>query len=138
MPTTASRTYSSLKLEPAIAPELAVPDSLPLISGTYSRGQVLGQVTASKRFAPYNDGANDGREVARAVLAYACTVDSNNKVTIGDGTAGDEQGATQTTCPAYLGGYFRCEDLVGLDANAITDLGRLIKGTSTTGLLRIS
>lgn len=137
MPTTATNTYTSLKLEPGIAPEHAVPDSLPLTSGTYSRGQILGMVTESKRYAPYDDGANDGREVAIAVLAYAATVDSTNKVTIGTGTTGDEYGAKQDTCPAYLGGYFRCEDLVGLDANAVADLGRIVKGSIVSGLLRI-
>lgn len=132
MPNAATNTYTSLKLEPAIHPDDAVIHGLPLTSGSYSRGQVLGKVTATGKYAPYDDALSDGRQVARAIAAYAMTVDASGNITLGG-----EQGTTRLVAPCYLDGYFRTEDLVGLDANAVTDLGRLVLGTTTTGLLKI-
>lgn len=132
MPTTPQHTFTNLKLEPGIAPEIAKTMAIALTSGTYARGQVLGQVTATERFAPYDDGTADGRDVAKVILQYACTVDSDNNVSIAD-----EWGSTRKTAPAYFHGAFKTEDLTGLDANAVADLGRLISGTTSTGLLLI-
>lgn len=132
MPNAATHSYTNLKLEPAIAPETAIMHGLPMTSGTYARGQVLGLVTATKRYAPYDDSASDGRNVAKAVAAYAATVDSSNNVSVNG-----EQGITQRTLGAYLDGYFRVEDLVGLDANGIADLGRLVTGNTTSGILKL-
>lgn len=138
MPTTASTNFTIDVLQPAAAPELAVPFAFPLTSGSYASGQVLGLVTATNRYAPYNDGAGDGRQVARGVLSVACTVDSSGNVSLANSAIGDEYGGTISTAPGYVGGYFRCEDTVGLDANAVADLGKLISGTTTSGLLRIT
>ncbi|XZG69245.1 head decoration protein [Chitinibacteraceae bacterium HSL-7] len=48
---------------------LAAGDALPA-------GQVLGQITASKQYAPYNPAASDGTETASAVLYARVAADT--------------------------------------------------------------
>jgi hypothetical protein len=134
MPTTATLSFSQDRIQPARAPEHAVPWNYALVSGTYAKGTLIGRVTATGYYGPYNNAASDGTEVARAILEYACVVDSAHLVTIG---AGSEWGQTLPTAPAYVGGYFACEDIPNLDASAVTDLGRIVEGNSTTGILRM-
>ncbi|WP_375592187.1 head decoration protein [Chitiniphilus eburneus] len=44
-------------------------DDIVLAAGVFlPAGQVLGLVTATKRYAPYDNGASDGSEVAAAIL----------------------------------------------------------------------
>ena len=55
-------------------------------------------------------------------------------------TAGQIVGDHSQTYPvaqAYITGYFRTEELVGLDANAAGKLGFLKRGTVTQGLLHL-
>lgn len=84
--------------------------------------------------------ANDGSQVAKALLKYACVTDASGNITYqGSGTAG---GAltflTHISTPAYIAGTFSCLDLTGLDANALTNLNaRLINGTISTGVVRL-
>lgn len=77
-------------------------------------------------FTKYIDGTNDP---ARRVLRYASAVDYRGFITNGDATQSAfvplNRGA-----PAYFRGIFRASDLVGLDANAVVDLGKLINGTA--------
>lgn len=133
MPTTATLAFSQAKLEPAIAPHLAVLGAYPLVSGTYTKGTVLGQVTASKKFAAYNDNNSDGTQTARSILAYDVVSDGTNH-TIGAGT---EWAQAYPTAPVYIGGYFRCEELTGLDANGVADFGHLVEGSTASGILRV-
>lgn len=74
----------------------------------YRAGQVLGKVTASGRYAPYNDGNSDGTEVARAVLEADTMV-----------TASDSSSAISM----IVGGDLLKDLLIGLDAAGIVDLG---------------
>ena len=127
MPTTATLTFSAQKLEPAIAPQMAVEDAGPLASGTYSRGQLL-EISAGV-YQEYSSGD------AAAICMYDCVSDGTN-VTLTGGTSA-EWGATRRTAPIYLAGYFRMEELVGLDAGAIADLGRVVRGASPSGILRV-
>lgn len=82
--------------------------SLPVIivsgSGAVVRGTLLGKVTATGKYKPYNNANSDGSETARLVLAE--TVDA---------TSAD----VKTT--AYASGEFNEAALVGLDANARVD-----------------
>lgn len=73
--------------------------------GEVVAGTVLGRITDSGKYAPYNDNASDGTQVARGVLRLG--VD------------------TTTDCLGnlVLGGVLRNSKLTGLNANAITDLG---------------
>jgi hypothetical protein len=93
-------------------------------------------VTAG-RYKAYASGNTDGSENPTHILQYACSVDSSQNISIGD-TAGGEWGVTAKSAPAYRCGYFACEDLVGLDATAVTRMNaRLEAGTTTTGRIEI-
>jgi hypothetical protein len=85
---------------------------------------------AAGTYGAYSDAANDGRNVARLLLKYPATV-MNGKILLGD-RAGD------VSAPAYVGGYFRSEEIVGLDANGLADMGgRILAGDLTNGLIFI-
>lgn len=131
MPTAASDTYSGIKIEPAIAPQLAVMDAYPFVTGSYVKGELLGIVTASKKLAPYNNAAADGTEKAVAICMYDVTVDSSGHLIAND------SGSYRGDAPVWIGGYFRTEDLTNLDSGAVADLGRIVRGSSTAGIIRI-
>ena len=136
MPTSAAQTYTIRKLEPAHpSPEPTV-GSVPMGQGTYQRGQVLGEVTATRRYGDYDDAGAGGLDTARAIAMYDMVVDSSGNVALGGGST-DEWGATLKSAPVYLTGAFRCEDLVGLTAAAVADLGRLVEGDTASGLLHV-
>lgn len=135
MPTTAQHTYSGAKLEPYLQPELAQIRHVKLGNSlTLARGRVLGIVTATGRYAAYNNAAVDGTEVARALLQYDVVTDATGDASLGTTAAqdGNEWGVKHETVPAYFGGTFLEADLTGLDAAAVTDFG----GQLTNGILR--
>jgi hypothetical protein len=88
-------------------------------------------------------GAVAGLSTARRVLQYDARTDSQARAWMGtDKNGGDNGAAWLRAVPAFFAGTFRCSDLTGLDANGVTDLGRLISGdtstlTATTTILRI-
>lgn len=91
-------------------------------------------VTAGGHYAAYDDTKSDGRNIAKALLKYACVVDEQGRVTGGGG----EWLNYSLTAVAYYAGTFYTADLTGLDAAGVADLGRMIVGTaagtlSTTG-----
>ena len=68
------------------------------------------------------------------ILQYDCVTDASGNVTFGAGPAGtSEWGQTALSAPAFRSGYFSCADLVGLDANAVRALGRIVQGTIAAG-----
>jgi hypothetical protein len=74
---------------------------------------------------------------AKCLLEYACVTDAAGYATPGDAAwAGAEE--LQISVPAFFGGAFFVEDLTGLDAGAVVDLGgKLESGTvSSRGVLR--
>ena len=91
-----------------------------LTAATYYRGQLLGRVTASNKYAPYNSGASDGTEVARAICLRdeVIAADATREVYV-NGTevrAGglvDGAGAKLTVTPAII--------------EALQDVGILVK-----------
>jgi hypothetical protein len=87
-------------------------------------------------FANYNDANNDGTQTARCILSYDCATDAGGNVTFGNG-AGD-RGESSKDAPAYFIGIFLTTDLIGLDANGVADLGRLLSGTPANGILSMS
>lgn len=130
MPTSARDTYTVQKLTPAFHPEDAEMVPVSLVDGTYAAGTVLGQVTASGKFKAYATGNADGSETARGLLVYGCTVASGV-------ISGIDEFAAPKDTPMYIAGYFRTEDLTGLDAAGVEDLnGALPVGTVSTGLLK--
>ena len=137
MPTSASTTYNHEKLEPAAPLPKAATRAVTFAEGTYARGTVLGQLSANGKFDAYDNDASDGTEVARAINMFSIAVDASGNVTYGDSATGDEFGAEHLSAPVYVAGAFRCEELTGLDANAVADLGRLVEGDTVSGLLHV-
>jgi hypothetical protein len=88
-------------------------------------------------YAPYASGNTDGSQIPTAVLQYACTTDASGNVSPGTSTSGNEWGVTRKYASVYMAGEFLTDDLVGLDANAVTKLGRLVQGTVAHGRLMI-
>lgn len=104
-------------------PAIAIVDTTPGSSGA-------GQMDT------YDDGASNGTQTARAILKTPFKSD------IFGGNA-NEHGATgqPTNAVVYTGGYFNVSDLTGLDANGVTDLGRMAIGTAfntTGGVLKVT
>lgn len=103
-----------------------------LASLTHSiTGQPLGTYKA------YNDSNSDGSQTAAGILQYDCATDSSGNITLGTASGGGNFQQTQKIAPMYINGAFYTSELTGLDANAVADLGRLIEGTVTTGILKI-
>ncbi len=92
--------------------------------------------STANTFANYNDANNDGTQTARCILSYDCATDAGGNVTFGNG-AGD-RGESSKDVPAYFIGIFLTTDLVGLDVNGVADLGRLLSGTASNGILSMS
>lgn len=142
MPTTATHTWTGQKLEPYMVrgpgdpPEMAVAITP---SVHLAKGTVLGIITATGLYKAYATGNVDGSQTARGILAFDVDVDASGNITYTTttGQVGGELGQTYKSVPMYIGGCFRTEDLVGLDAGAVTNLGgNLIFGTVTVGAVQ--
>lgn len=136
MPTAATNTYSASRLDPAINPEEAYASIIHVNfapSLTLAKGTLLGKITATGKYAAYNDALATGVEVARPLVTqYAVTTDANGKV-----TNLNTFGVLEDSAPVYTGGYFRTEDLTGFDAAGVTDIKAvIIQGDLTTGLIK--
>ncbi len=70
-------------------------------------GQVLGVITASGKWTIYAAGNADGSQVARGIAGNFTTLNATQ----------DQQ------IHIFLRGNFKLDQLVGLDANAVTNLG---------------
>jgi hypothetical protein len=79
----------------------------------------------------------DGRHVARAIAQYSFRTDYMGRVVYAGANQSPQHGAYETTAPAYFAGAFKTSELTGLDANAVNDLGKLIKGSVSDGVLVI-
>ena len=101
---------------------------------TYTRGTVLGEITASPGvYGPYASGNSDGTQNPNHILRYTVTVD-----TAGNITGLDEWGQAIPAVAAFYAGTFRTQELVGLDSTAITRLNaRLLEGSVTQGIVHI-
>lgn len=136
MPTTAIATFGAGRVDPLKDPKDGDIEVINLkVSTTFAAGTILGEVTATPgTYAPYASGNVDGSQNPTHVLQYACVTDASGNITFGAGPAGtSEWGQTFKGAPAYRSGEFNCADLVGLDANAVTKLGRLVQGTVSSG-----
>lgn len=91
-------------------------------------------------FVAYNQYNTDGSQVARAILPYDVQTDGSGNITLSStaNQAGGEFGQQYKTVDVYVGGYFNTADLTGLDAKAVSDLGKIAQGTIAAGLLRVA
>lgn len=79
----------------------------PLADGYLPAGTLLGRVTATGKYAEYDNADSPaGVGVARCVLRVGTSVASGDK-----------------PAPLCFGGRFKYDKVLGLDANGITDLG---------------
>ena len=116
---------------PSRWPELAREMSVNLVaSTTYAKGTVLGEVAATPGlFGPYVAGHTDGTQNPKAILEYACVTDGSGNISLPGEWTGSSPAA-----PVYIGGYFRAEELTGMDTAGLGILnGRQVQGTLTTG-----
>lgn len=128
----ATNIYSFNRLDPAFAGSNPRVLNVAMTDGTYAKGTVLGIVTGTTKYKAYASGNVDGSQLACAVLQYACIVAAGKATMEGDGLPAYD------AAPVYTNGYFRTEDLVGLDANALVNMNAtVVKGTLTTGIVRI-
>lgn len=81
---------------------------------------------------PYVNGGSNGAGTAKTIAMYDFTTDQTGAVSVAN-----EEGTTRRLAPVYLSGWFRTEDLVNLDATAAGNLGRVVLGSVTNGLLRV-
>jgi hypothetical protein len=88
-------------------------------------------------FDYYANGGSGGLEVARGINAYECATNSGGWVTHGPVAIEGYQGEVYPSVPAYFSGVFATEELKGLDADAVNDLGRIWRGTIAKGELRV-
>lgn len=134
MPTAATHTFTEDCLDPVYADVPAPMQNVALSDGTYAKGTVLGELTATPgTFAAYADAAVDGTGVAKAILKYACVVASGLVAQV---SGGGPFGEKRTYAPCYFGGAFRTAELTGFDAAALADLnGHLANGSVSAGIL---
>lgn len=128
MPTSATYTYSGGRVDPAMNAGDAMASMLRVklkASITYAAGTVLGEVTATPgTYGPYASANVDGTQNASVILTRAVTTDASGNI-----TNANEWGAVESDVSVYTLGQFRIQDLVGLDANAVTKMGgRITEG----------
>lgn len=136
MPTSATNNYSAQKLEPAYKPELAVTNAYKFAAGAYTAGTILGFVSASGAVGAYANGNSDGTQTAKIICQYDCYSDGTNVSITSAGAL--IPGETATDAPVYELGFFNCDELTGLDADGITDMGaRLLGANTVSGVLAL-
>lgn len=144
MPTTATSTFepSANRLDPVFAPDMSrvlnvapSPSTTSTVTVTYSKGQIMAEFSATSLagvYAAYASTATNGLNVPKGLLMYTVSVDSSGNVAL----AG-EFGQTQRGCPMWMpgGAVWRLQELIGLDANALTVMnGTLVQGNLTTNV----
>lgn len=130
MPTVLQSYWSQTRFTPLFRPGGVQGMSVKLpASVNYYAGTILGEVTATPgTYKAYASGSVDGSQNPALVLEYSCTTDASGNISMG----GDFGQVFQST-PAYVptGLTCRTQDLIGLDANAVTKLGgTIIEGTN--------
>jgi len=78
-------------------------------------------------FKPYASGNTDGSQVAKGLLQYDCSTDTQARVTVG----GSDYSEQQRAVPIIVSGTFKTADLTGIDATSVGNLGRLISGSTS-------
>jgi hypothetical protein len=81
--------------------------------------------SAAGAFAPYNDANADGTQVAKCIVEFDTEVDPFGNHRAGGGEWGQ---GTQKSAPVWIKGVFKTNELTGLDAAAVADLGRIMRG----------
>lgn len=86
---------------------------------------------AGAQWGAYNDGLSNGLQVCRGFVRYPTEVGLNGVHAVNSSIWG-EPAEGKRSAPVYVAGTFETGKLVGLDAAAVADVGRLITGTAHT------
>jgi len=78
----------------------------------------------------YDDALSDGREIARALLRYPTRTDGKGRHYYGTEAVSDNF-YFAFTAEAYYKGVFYTANLVGIDANGVADLGKMVSGVTS-------
>ena len=102
-------------------------------SSTFTKGMIIAESNATPGL--FAEQGTASHSIAKAILPIDCVTDASGYITAGSQPANR---AIQTlTIEAIFGGFVRCEDVVALDATLATELGKLVRGTVTNGVLHI-
>jgi hypothetical protein len=82
--------------------------------------------------------ATDGSQIPVGIAPANFKTDALGRVVYGNVPLLAPFITNDLTVPVYVIGFFFTQDLVGLDANAVSILGRLVGGTISTGVLRMN
>lgn len=105
---------------------------------TWAKGQVLGQITASKKYSTYATGNSNGTEKAEVIAMFAGKTDADGNVFLGtDPAMTGFEANSFPTLQVYYGGQFRSSELVGLDAGAIADFNARTLSTGADQIIII-
>lgn len=88
-------------------------------------------------FKAYATGNGDGSQVPKAIAKYDMTTDAAGDIAYSISASSGEWGQTTRSAPVYFKGIFKCEQLIGLDAGAVTIMGHLWNGSITTGIFEL-
>lgn len=113
-------------------PLLIVGNSLTGTSPTVTVAQTTAGAPAFGYFRPYASGNSDGSQVAKGVAQFDMVADVYGKITFGTQQGGGDFRVKDYGGSIFVSGYFFTSQLVGLDATAVSALGRLVSGNTTT------
>ncbi len=115
-------TYTGLKLEPFMHPELVKTQAVRLLAPGattyYKRGTLFSQTNAThatpNRFTPYSNAGTEGLADARCILPYDIVVNTSGQYWYGNWTTSPPPGPNgefRTNIDMYFGGCFLTTDL---------------------------
>lgn len=112
--------------------------TLAVAAGATVLTNVAGYGAGIGSFPSGNTAINNvtGLQKAIGLAPVDIITDALGKVSYGTNNPG-EFGQVYNDAPIFIQGYFSCADLIGLDANAVANLGRIAIGTIAAGVLSI-
>ena len=114
-----------------------------LTGGTAPAGAVAQTTTGrtANTLALYADANSNGTETAIAIAPWAMKTDAKGRITLSGGAAGagDQWGTQHEQIDFYVQGFFRSQELSGLDAAAVAQNNlSLVEGSITAGVVRLN
>jgi hypothetical protein len=113
-------------------PMLIVTNNLTGTTPVITPTQTTQGLPASGYHKAYASGNSDGSQVAKGIMEFDATADAYGKITFGQQQGGGDYGVKDYSAPMWYTGVFATSSLIGLDATAVSALGGLIAGTTTT------
>jgi hypothetical protein len=86
-------------------------------------------------YGPFADAGTGGMGVARGLNMYECATDSGGNITWGPIAIEGNNAYPVPDTPMHISGSFATEELVGLTDTAVGQLGKIIRGDKTKGVL---